>query len=393
MGLTRIEWTGEFGLVRRNPSVDADAYASQILGRPINAFANETFRAQVAGRRILVTGAGGHIGAGMVRRLAALAPAHLSLIENSEFNLYSIDAELVGKWPEVSHRAIYCDIRDAAALGNCFAEERPEIVIHAAALKHVPLMEDNPREAVLTNVIGARNVADAALASGARAVTSISTDKAVAPGSVLGRTKRLAEAWYQALDARSSATRFVSVRFGNVFGSTGSVVPLFARQIADGGPVTLTGCDMKRYFLTLGESTGLVLSALRLALAGSDPRGAIYLLEMGGPVPIEAVARRMIAASVNPTVPIRTIGARAGEKCTEALVDVDEAMEPTAIPTIFRITSAIRPLEELRGQIGALEDACHAGAGSMVDALLEASFASPIPSSIDLEEFGVTAAP
>jgi len=243
-------------------------------------------------------------------------------------------------------------------------------VIHAAALKHLPLMEDNPREAVLTNVIGACNVADAALSTGVRAVVSISTDKAVAPSSVLGHTKRLAEAWYQALDAEQATTRFVSVRFGNVFGSTGSVVPRFARQIAQGGPVTLTAPEMTRYFLTLGEATGLVLCALQLAVQQADPPGAIYLLEMGGPVAIEAIARHMVAASGNPAVEIRTIGPRSGEKLDEALVDSDETMAPTAITTISRIASDIRTSAELRDRIDMLDRACRTGSASMIAALL-----------------------
>jgi len=356
--------------VQFDSSVEADAYASLILGRQITAFETGIFRALIAGRRVLITGAGGYIGGGVVRRIAALEPARVTLVENCEFNLYAIDAELAEHWPEVSRRAVYCDIRDATALRHCFVDERPEIVIHAAALKHLPLMEDNPREAVLTNVIGACNVADAALATGVRAVVSISTDKAVAPSSVLGHTKRLAEAWYQALDAERPTTRFVSVRFGNVFGSTGSVVPRFARQIAQGGPVTLTAPDMTRYFLTLGEATGLVLCALQLALGEADPRGAIYLLEMGGPVAIETIARRMVAAGGNPAVEIHTVGPRPGEKLDEALIDGTETMAPTAIKTISRIASEILPSSELQDRIDMLERACRTGSVSMITALL-----------------------
>jgi len=356
-------------VTQRTHFLDDECYAARILDRPLNGFDPQDFASAIRGRRIAVTGAGGFIGSCLVRRIATLEPARIALVENCEYNLYTIADALAGHWPNVPHRAIYCDVRDHVALDRHFAEERPEIVLHVAALKHLPLMEDNPREAVLTNVIGTRNVTDSASGHGAEAVVAISTDKAVEAVSVLGATKRLAEAWCQAMDFATKGKRFVSVRFGNVFGSTGSVAPRFANQIAAGRPLTLTDRAMTRYFITPGEASGLVLGALALALDAPEP-GLVYLLESGDPVRIEDIARRMIAASGRHDLPIEIIGARPGEKIEERLVDVGEHTLPTRIRGIRSLVPHSWALSILRNQLAELEQACLAADAARVIELL-----------------------
>lgn len=341
------------------PRVDDEDYAAAILERPVATYCGESLREVVAGRRVLVTGAGGFIGGALVRLIASLGPKRLVLIENGEHALYSIDAQLAQRHPALPRRALYCDVRDAVSVNRGFAEERPQIVFHAAALKQLPLMEAHPREAVLTNTIGALNVARAAEAAGARAAILISTDKAVRASSVLGASKRLAEAWFQAMDLAGGATRFGSVRFGNVFGSTGSVVPLFHRQIEAGGPVTLTDERMTRYFMTRAEAAGLVLSAAGLVLK-EEARGHLYLLETGPAVPIAELARRMILRSGGRVdeIGIAVIGARPGERLSERLIHDQEEATPTDVDGVRRLSPRSWSLAIMRQQMIELERAC-----------------------------------
>ena len=279
-----------------------------LLGRPRTVLDREPMRRLAVGKRILITGAGGSIGAELARQLAAFAPAHLALLDHGEYALYTIDGEIGRRWPNLSRSAILADVRDTARLDRAMAEERPELVFHAAALKHVPMAEANPAEAALTNAVGTRRVADSARAAGVAAMVLISTDKAVNPTSVLGATKRLAESYCQALDIadprvrpgdqRPGGTRFVTVRFGNVLGSTGSVVPLFQRQLAEGGPLTVTHREMTRYFMTAREAIELVLRASALGAADEGAaRGRIFILDMGEPVRILDLARQVIRLS------------------------------------------------------------------------------------------------
>ena len=231
---------------------------------------------------MLVTGAGGTIGAELARQIAAFSPGRLVLFDNGEFALYAIEAELRERFPELALLPLLRDVREREQVEEVVAAERPEIVFHAAALKHLPMVEANPIEGVLTNVIGSRNVAEAARSFGASLVVMISTDKAVNPTSVLGATKRLAESFCQALDLYEArrrtpygqGTRYVTVRFGNVLGSTGSVVPLFARQLAAGGPLTVTHPEVARFFMTVREAVELVLQASALSPASDDDGNA-----------------------------------------------------------------------------------------------------------------------
>ncbi|MGH7030829.1 MAG: polysaccharide biosynthesis protein, partial [Stellaceae bacterium] len=272
-----------------------------LLGRPQAVLDREGMARLIRGRRVLITGAGGTIGAELARQIAAFAPGRLTLIDNSEFALYAIEMELHERFAWLAQLPLLRDVRERGQIEAVIAAERPEIVFHAAALKHLPMVEANPIEGVLTNIAGSRNVAEAARANGVSVVVVVSTDKAVNPTSVMGATKRLAEGFAQALDlyeARRAApgTRYVTVRFGNVLGSTGSVVPLFARQLAAGGPLTVTDPEVSRFFMTVREAVELVLQAAALSAAptAAEDRGTICVLDMGEPVRIVDLARQMI---------------------------------------------------------------------------------------------------
>jgi len=294
----------------------------------------------ITGRRILVTGAGGSIGSELARQVAALNPADLWLLDSSEYALWQIDLELSENFAGVRRRAVLADVRDAHRIAELFASLRPELVFHAAALKHVPMVEANPLEGLLTNALGTRVVADAARAAGALATVFISTDKAVNPTSLMGASKRLAEMYCQALDIQARAQRIgmrcVTVRFGNVLGSTGSVVPLFRRQLERGGPITVTHPDMQRYFMTVREAVSLVLQASVVGLGDAAlpaaEQGGIFVLDMGKPVRILDLARQMIQlAGLRPDhdVEIQFTGVRPGEKLFEELFHGREPPVPT----------------------------------------------------------------
>ena len=320
-----------------------------LLNRPQVPLDREAMARLVQGRRVLVTGAGGTIGSELARQAAALGPETLVLLDNGEYALWQIDLELSESHPQVRRRAMIADIRDETRLRAIFQDVRPELVFHAAALKHVPMVEANPLEGLLTNAAGTRHVADAARAAGALAMVLISTDKAVNPTSLMGASKRLAEMYCQALDiaARTagSGMRCVTVRFGNVLGSTGSVVPLFQRQLERGGPLTVTHPDMRRYFMTVREAVGLVLQASVLgageaALPGAR-EGGIFVLDMGEPVKIVDLARQMIRlAGLRPEidVEVRFTGLRPGEKLYEELFHGREPPAPTGTPGLLMAT-------------------------------------------------------
>jgi FlaA1/EpsC-like NDP-sugar epimerase len=311
-----------------------------LLNRPQVPLDREGMARLIQGRRVIVTGAGGTIGSELARQVAALGPERLILLDNGEYALWLIDLELAERHPHVLRESLLADIRDETRIRAVFERWRPELVFHAAALKHVPMVEANPLEGLLTNVAGTRHVADAARGVGARAMVLISTDKAVNPTSVMGASKRLAEMYCQALDisARTGGQgmRCITVRFGNVLGSTGSVVPLFQRQLERGGPLTVTHPDMQRYFMTVREAVGLVLQASVLGSGDADlpsgEDGGIFVLDMGKPVKIVDLARQMIRlAGLTPErdVEIRFTGLRPGEKLHEELFHGKEPPVPT----------------------------------------------------------------
>lgn len=280
----------------------------------------------VSGRRVLVTGAGGSIGSEICRQVARLGCAHLGLIDNAEFALYQIDLEISTAFPTLSRSEILCDVRDGARIACHVEREAPDLIFHAAALKHVPMMENHPCECVLTNVVGTWNITQAASAHGVHAMVFISTDKAVDPSTVMGATKRLAESIVRSRPL-SSDTRFSVVRFGNVLGSAGSVVPKFRTQIERGGPVTVTHPEVERYFMTIPEAVQLVLHATAKAAATRDRAPGLFVLDMGAPVRIMDMARRLIELYGHVPgrdIEIQITGLSKGEKLTEELVDSTE---------------------------------------------------------------------
>ena len=317
----------------------------ELLTRPPVRLEFEPGRILVAGRRVLITGAGGSIGSEISRQIAACGCSHLTLLDSSEAALFRISREIEEYWPTTSRADVLCDIRDEARLKEVFAAEKPDLVFHAAALKHVPLVEAHPCEGVRTNVFGALNVAEASRVIGATHMAFISTDKAVNPSSVMGATKRLAEALIRQAGGKNSTTRFSIVRFGNVLGSAGSVATVFQQQIERGGPVTVTDEAMERYFMTIPEAVQLVLRAVAMSAARSEPEPGVLTLEMGEPVKIIDLARRMIELQgliPGADVEIRIIGLRPGEKITEELVDVNEEQRMRA-PGVIEAAPRLPP--------------------------------------------------
>jgi FlaA1/EpsC-like NDP-sugar epimerase len=287
----------------------------------------------LTGRTVLVTGAGGSIGLELCRQVARANPSGLVMLGHGENSIFDAERQLRQLYPSVPIRSVIADIRDDARMDDTFRHYRPAVVFHAAAHKHVPLMEDNPQEVISNNVFGTANVVRRALRHGADRFVLISTDKAVAPTSLMGASKRLAEAIVR--DAASRSRRaFVSVRFGNVLGSRGSVMPEFKRQIESGGPITITHPDMRRFFMTIPESVHLVLQA-----GGLGTGGELFVLNMGDPVKIADLAVDLIKLSgFSPDeIPIVYTGMRPGEKLTEALWESDARVEPTAHPEVLRV--------------------------------------------------------
>lgn len=310
---------------------------SDLLSRPERHLSVTPVRDLVKGANVLVTGGGGTIGAELTRQVARLAPGSVTVFDASEFNLYSIDLELENLLGKNRHTARLGDVRDVNRVRDVFTRAQPEVVIHAAALKHVPLMERNICEAILTNVAGAMNSAQAAAGVGAKRFVFISTDKAVDPDNVMGATKRLAEMAIARVAADSGMAASV-VRFGNVLGSSGSVVPLFERQISKGGPVTLTDPGVTRYFMTVEEASSLVLQAATLQT--QEAHTDLFVLDMGEPIPILQLAETMIRMKglvPNVDIEIKTTGLRDGEKMHEVLTYEHENVSQTAVEGVWRV--------------------------------------------------------
>lgn len=336
-------------------------------------------RRMIENGRIVVTGAGGSIGSELTQQIAALGPAEVILIDNSEYNLYAIDLELAEKFPDVSRKPYICDVRDAVRLGEIFQRHSVDLVFHAAALKHVPMVELNPCEGILTNVIGTMNVAEATRLCGAKAMVQISTDKVVNTTSVMGATKRLAELYCQSLDlafvASETPVRFMTVRFGNVLGSSGSLIPLFKRQLAHGGPLTVTDMEMKRFFMTIREAVELTLQASAHGLEKKLGQGEIFVLDMGAPIKIIDMARRMIKlAGFRPDedIKIKIVGCRPGEKLFEELFDDSERRVDVPISGVLGAVPNPVQLESLRKAFSQLRRLARAGdAAGVLDLVAE----------------------
>lgn len=304
-----------------------------LLGRDSVSVNMEEIDGHIRGKTVLVTGGGGSIGSELCRQVAACSPKRLIIFDIYENNAYAIQQELKGTWPELDLVVRIGSVRDKKRVQQIFMEYRPDIVYHAAAHKHVPLMEDSPNEAVKNNVFGTCNVAEAADQYGVGTFVLISSDKAVNPTNVMGATKRVCEMIIQMYARRSKNTKFVAVRFGNVLGSNGSVIPLFRRQIEAGGPVTVTHRDIIRYFMTIPEAVSLVMQAGVYAEGGE-----IFVLDMGDPVRIDDLARKMIVLSgLEPDVDVKIVytGLRPGEKLYEELLMSEEGLQKTANDLIF----------------------------------------------------------
>ena len=307
------------------------------------------------GNTVLITGAAGSIGSEMVRQIATYRPKHMILVDQAETPMHDIRLMMRNQWPDVKAETIVADIADHTVMERIFREHRPEYVFHAAAYKHVPMMEDNPYEAVVNNVNGTRIIADLAVKYGTRKFVMVSTDKAVNPTNVMGCSKRICEIYVQALDKAikegkvEGETRFVTTRFGNVLGSNGSVIPIFQEQIRKGGPVTVTHPDIIRYFMLIPEACKLVIEAGTMGNGGE-----IYVFDMGNPVRIADLAKRMIKLSGAKDVEIRFTGLRDGEKLYEEVLNDEEVTLPTFHPKIKIAKVREYEFADVEARIGAL---------------------------------------
>lgn len=344
----------ELALGRLQVSQLRSVEVEDLLGRPPVELATEEIRKLLQGKVVVVTGAGGSIGSELCRQISKYDPAKLILVERSEVSMFAIEQELIQARPACVIIPRVTDVLDKSRLECLFEELRPQIVFHAAAHKHVPMMESQPAEAIRNNSIGTALLAEVALESGVERFVLISTDKAINPTSVMGTTKRLAEVFLQSLHAANpERTRFMAVRFGNVLGSSGSVIPIFKKQIAAGGPVRVTHPEMTRYFMTIPEAVGLVLQS---AVQGQG--GEIFVLDMGKPVKIADLAKHMIELSgLQPgtDIAIEFMGLRPGEKLFEELNLGAEQCSETAHPKIMRLRADPQSLEGVRQILGQLE--------------------------------------
>jgi FlaA1/EpsC-like NDP-sugar epimerase len=353
-----------------------DVAIEDLLRREPVLLDSEALRAAVAGATVLITGAGGSIGGELARRMAALRPGRLVLLGRGENSLWEIQRELARLFPEQVLETALCDIRNRTRLRQVFQGCRPDLVLHAAAHKHVPFLEAFPEEAVENNIFGTRNVAEAARDAGARILVNVSTDKAVNPVNILGVSKRIAEQ-VVARAAEDGGMRCVSVRFGNVLGSRGSVIPLFREQLRRGGPLTVTHPDMVRYFMTIPEAASLVLQA---GLLGDS--GKVFVLDMGEPVRIADLAREMTRLSgfaPGVDIAIRYTGVRPGEKLFEELFSAAEVRQTQVHGKIFEAVPDARERAELERGLLALRQALALPEGERQRAMLRA-FLALVPS-------------
>jgi len=344
-------------LVSPQPGISdlRDLSIEDLLGREPVELDWDAIRGGMTGKRILVTGGGGSIGSELCRQIATLSPASLVILERSEFNLYKIRRRLESEYPNINFQAVLGDVCDRTMLDALFEQHLPDIIFHTAAYKQVPILEGHEREAINNNVIGTMNMAEAADRHGIGKFVLISTDKAVNPANVLGLSKRIAELYCEMM-SRKSGTRFITVRFGNVLGSDGSVIPLFKEQIAAGGPVTVTHPDIERYFMTVQEACQLILQS-----AAMGQGGEIYVLDMGRPVRITYLAEQMINLSgkkAGTDIEIRYIGLRPGEKLSEELFYDSEVIDRTSHAKILLARHNVTDWSGFRSRLASLQDAC-----------------------------------
>ncbi len=332
-----------------------DVSIEDLLGRAPVSLDWETIRQKLSGRKVLISGGGGSIGSELCRQVAGLRPASLIILDQSEFNLYRIDMELRGRFPKLALNAHLGDLCDRPFVDHFVDTYQPDVVFHAAAYKHVPLLEFHAREAIRNNLFGTINLATAADRFGCQTFVLISTDKAVKPTNMLGASKQLAEVYCQNFNHRST-TRFVIVRFGNVLGSAGSVVPLFRRQIQAGGPVTVTDPRVSRYFMTIPEASQLIMQA-----GAVGEGGEIYVLDMGEPINISYLAEQMIRLSgkeLGKDIAIEFMGLRPGDKLTEELFHESEDLMPTPYPKLLLAQHRQINWPDFFNAVGALQQAC-----------------------------------
>lgn len=332
-----------------------DVNIEDLLGRDQVSLDWNKIVATIAGHKVLVTGGGGSIGSELCRQIMNLKPSALIILENSEFNLYQIEKELNEFFPSIPIHPCLASVTDEVAVNQLLSEHKPEIVFHAAAYKHVPMLQHQLRTAVHNNVLGTQIVAQASVGIGVSKFILISTDKAVNPTNVMGTTKRVAEIYCQNLNARVD-TQFITVRFGNVLGSAGSVVPLFRRQLEAGGPLTVTHPDIQRYFMTIPEACQLILQAM---VNGSG--GEIFVLDMGEPIKIRYLAEQMIRLSgrePGKDIQIKYTGLRPGEKLFEELFHESEQLERTDHEKLFKAQFRQMDWHELTQAIRLLSSAC-----------------------------------
>jgi len=342
----------------RNVSIE------DLLGREPVLLDEDQLGQFLSGKRVLVTGAGGSIGSELARQVTRFQPAKLLLVERAEFGLFEIDTELRRAHPEIDIQPLVADTCDEARMRALLAEQRPHVILHAAAHKHVPMMESNPGEAIKNNLLATHLLGELAAEYGVEALVMTSTDKAVRPTSIMGATKRVAELALQDLNARFPSTRYVAVRFGNVIGSAGSVVPIFRDQIRRGGPVTVTHPEMTRYFMTIPEAAQLVLQAGSMGKGGE-----IFILDMGKPVRILDLAEEMITLTgLRPYVDMDIVftGLRPGEKLFEELELTGEEIAKTRHPKIFIGNLSSYPPEVIQRALRYLADLAREGDGTVI---------------------------
>jgi FlaA1/EpsC-like NDP-sugar epimerase len=326
-------------LIERNISISQlrEVSLSDLLGREEIALDKNLIRSTIKGKRVLITGAGGSIGSELVRQCIRYDPSILLMFDNSELNLFQIDRELIKNKYPILFKPILGDIKDKQALKRLFDEFRPQVVFHAAAYKHVPMQESFPWEAVKTNVFGTKNLCEVSVQFNVEKFVLVSTDKAVRPTNVMGATKRIAEIIIQNYDIIKNETAFIAVRFGNVLGSSGSVIPIFQEQIKAGGPITITDPEMERYFMSIPEASLLILQAGSLGVSGE-----IFVLDMGSPIKIIDIANELIRLSgLEPgnDIEIKYTGSRPGEKKVEELILPSEQLDKTKHKKILVINN------------------------------------------------------